>query len=208
MGCGAIGQPLCDRCKNNILKHHENFCPVCKAKTPSGYCEKCEILPPIFELSPRSGLIEKLIHSYKYDSTRALARPLAEMLHEILPPLPKNTVIIPLPTSTKHIRERGFDHTLAIAKNLAALRHFSVATPLIRAKNTVQVGADKESRLTQADTAYTVQNGFKANPDTTYLLLDDVWTTGASMKSAIKKFLDSGVQKNQFIITLLAAAPD
>ena len=88
---------------------------------------------------------------------------------------------------------RGFDHILLLAKKLAKLRGYNVVPLLSRDKNFVQVGADKETRKLQAAEAYIVTGAVE--PDTTYLLIDDVWTTGASMKAALKKLQGAGAFK-------------
>ena len=203
-GCGRIGKPLCDCCKKNIIISHKNYCPNCKTKTPTGKCKKCKALPPIFVVNERSTLIGTLIHDYKYDSVRALASPLAEILDQILPEIEENVSVIPLPTISKHIRSRAFDHTLLIAKRLAKFRgkNYKVERILARSKNTVQVGTDEKTRQIQATTAYQINQKIKLNPGTTYILLDDVWTTGASMKAAFKKLREAGALK--IIIAILA----
>ena len=97
-----------------------------------------------------------IIRDFKYQSVHALARPLAELLDDILPSDIKNAVIVPLPTATHHIRARGLDHTLLIARHLAHLRHCQVSPLLSRMKNTVQVGADINTRKSQAASAYSL----------------------------------------------------
>ena len=148
--------------------------------------------------------MNNLIHDFKYNSVRALAKPLAEILHQTLPPIESPVSIIPLPTISHHVRHRGLDHTRLIAKYLAKFRRYKVEKILIRAQNTVQVGSDRQTRLAQAKSAYAIAPHTKINPQTTYILLDDVWTTGASMKAAVKKLRQSGAQK--IIIALLAVS--
>ena len=185
-GCGLTGEVLCERCKNNIIRNRKDF------KKSNMYV-----------VSRRNGLLDQLIQDYKYHSIRALARPLAELLDQVLPKnLPKDSVIVPLPTATHHIRSRGFDHTYLLAKQLGKIREFKVEKILIRNKNTVQVGADKKARLTQAKEAYSLNPKIKIKKDATYILLDDVWTTGASITTA-KKILQNAGAKN-IKIALLA----
>ena len=191
-GCGRIGNVLCDGCKKYIL---QNASPILPKSLPKNF-------PPIYSIGERSGLLSQLIHEYKYNSTRAIGNSFAELLNAKLPIFKGNIAIVPLPTSTNHIRERGFDHTLYLAKKLAKLRHYKVEPILIRNKNTTQVGTDRKTRLKQADSAFIVSKKAKINLNTTYLLLDDVWTTGASMKSAVKKLRESGAQN--IIVALLA----
>lgn len=202
-GCGRIGEVLCERCKNYIKSTHQNFCPQCKKIKSSSTCKNCPDLPPIYVISNRDSMLGELIHDYKYHSVRALARPLAELLDSALPKdLPKDTRIVPLPTATHHIRSRGFDHTLLLAKKLGKLRDLPVEKLLERNKNTVQVGSDRSTRLTQADSAYKINPKIKIDKNATYLLLDDVWTTGASVTSAVNKLKQKGAKK--IVIALLA----
>ena len=202
-GCGCTGEALCDRCKNNIISNHINFCPNCKRKTPRGKCPKCKNLPPIFAVGNRNALIGKLIHDFKYDSARALSKPLADILNSTLPPI-ENAIIVPLPTISRHVRERGLDHTYLIAKRLAKIRGCKVQKILVRDKNTIQVGSSRKERLSQASSAYVVSQKIKIDPDVTYVLFDDVWTTGASMKAAVKKLQQAGV--SNIIIAILAVS--
>lgn len=203
--CGVLGSPLCDRCKNYILNNRKPFCPNCKTiiSPPHTKCPNCKNLPPIYTVSDRNGLLGNLIHDYKYYSIHALARPLAELLCAVLPAnLPDNSVLVPLPTASHHIRTRGLDHTYLISKHLAKLQQLSLERILIRRKNTVQVGADRSTRLSQASLAYDLNPKAIIDPQKTYILFDDIWTTGASILAA-KKLLERSSAKN-IIIALLA----
>ncbi|MBR2796060.1 ComF family protein [Candidatus Saccharibacteria bacterium] len=204
-GCGCIGEALCNRCKNYIYNQHHNFCPRCKASTPTGICDHCKDLPPIFVATERAGLIDELIHDYKYSSNRSLAMPLADILDNCLPHISSPTIVVPLPTISKHLRARGFDHTKLIAKHLAKKHsNWQVKQLLIRTNSTVQVGSTKKDRVSQASKAYEINPKIKINPKSTYLLIDDVWTTGASMEAAIKKLRQAGV--SQISVGILAVS--
>ena len=202
-GCGQIGHVLCDRCKNYIFANHQPLCPHCKAITKSGQCEQCKDLPPVFIVGERSGLLGNIVHDYKYHSIRSLAKPLAELMHEVLPPTDTPSVIVPLPTIDRHIRSRGFDHTKLIAKRLAKLQGSSCTTQslLIRTRNTTQVGTNRTTRINQAANAYALRPNTTISSSTTYILLDDVWTTGASMRACIEKLQQAGA--SQIIVALL-----
>lgn len=203
-GCGHIGKVLCDRCKNNIILGHNNYCPNCHIIITANKCNRCKSLPLTFVAGNRSELIYQLAYDFKYNSIRSLAEPLAEILNEILPIIDEPVDVVPLPTIDRHIRERGLDHTYLIAKYLCKLRNWQVNRVLSRAKNNVQVGSNRQTRLTQATSNYILASKKKINPSITYILLDDIWTTGASMKSAIKKLQQAGVQK--IIVAILATS--
>ena len=144
--CGKLGDVLCERCKKYLSFEHKNYCPNCKTLNPTGKCQNCKNLPPIFVVGERSSLIGNLIHDYKYNSTRALKKPLAELLDETLPFIDGKVSLVPLPTINRHIRERGLDHTYKITKELAKLRgkNYKVERLLLRSNHAVQVGATEQ----------------------------------------------------------------
>lgn len=208
-GCGKLGTVLCDCCKNNILKSHFNFCPLCKTKKSTPSCPHCPDLPGIFIVGSRQDLIGQLVSDLKFNSVRALAEPLAEILNTILlTELPDNNqklVLVPLPTIKKHVRARGLDHTLLIARHLARLRpDCTVKQLLIRRQNTVQVGADAATRRSQATSAYALNPKLKIDQTAAYVLLDDVWTTGASMLAAAKIAKQAGISLKNLKLAVLA----
>ena len=202
LGCGYMGSILCNRCKKNILTNRSDICPNCKDKTVNTKCKNCTNLPPIYIIGERQDLIGKLVHDYKYHSIHALAKPLSELMGHILPTTDNPTTIVPLPTINKHIRTRGLDHTYLIAKHLAKIKSYKLERLIVRAKDTVQVGANIKTRSRQASEAYIIKKNTSINPSVTYLLFDDVWTTGASMQSAIKKLQQAGAEK--IIVGILA----
>jgi ComF family protein len=189
-GCGALGSVLCECCKNNLVLSRK---PT-KTKTP------------IICIGRRDDVLAKLIHDYKYSSTRAIGPILAELLDKKLPNINGQVIIVPLPTIPRHIRERGLDHTLKIAKKLAKIRgkNYKVKQLLVRKNNTVQVGTDRKTRIIQAKKAYDISPNAKIDKSATYILFDDVWTTGASMTAAKKKLQQAGASK--IIISVLAVS--
>ena len=210
-GCGLIGSALCERCKKYILSTRQNLCPICKQPNPTGTCTNCqqdssiEPLPPTFTIGERSELLGAIIHDYKYHSIRTLALPLAELINEALPPSDNDTCIVPLPTIPRHIRARGLDHTFLVAKYLTKLRpNYHLITLLSRTNNAVQVGASAHTRIVQANSAYQLNPKVTIDPTITYILLDDVWTTGASLRSATKKLKQAGVQNINLAILSLS----
>lgn len=150
----------------------------------------------------RDEIIFDMIEQYKYQSKRAMGDELAELFDGVLPIIDGPVVVVPLPTIKKHIRERGFDHMYKIAKALAKMRGYKVQRLIKRAKNTVQVGADREVRILQAASAFELHG--TVDRDVTYLLIDDVWTTGASMKAVTKKLQQAGASK--IILGVLAVS--
>lgn len=112
----------------------------------------------------------------------------------------RKIILVPLPTIRKHIRERGFDHTLRLCFELEQvlqkkLKGSGISVEyqslLWRKNKTVQVGKEKKERVKQAEKAYEICEGVKLDRNTLYILVDDVTTTGASLAAA-KKILQAG----------------
>lgn len=111
----------------------------------------------------------------------------------------RKIILVPLPTIRKHIRERGFDHTLRLCfelenflqKRLEKLgMKVEYEDLLVRKNKTVQVDKEKKERMKQAEKAYGIRDGVKIESKTLYILVDDVTTTGASLAAA-KKILQA-----------------
>jgi len=136
--------------------------------------------------------LKTLLDDYKFNRAYALHRALAELLHTRLPRLPEDTVVVPLPTVARHKRIRGYDHIGLIAKTLASKRGLANQAVLGRRTNSVQLGANSQQRRRQADQAYCC-NG-KLDPAVPYLLVDDIVTTGATMRAAARCLKAAGAK--------------
>lgn len=203
-GCGRLGSVLCECCKKNLFLANGVICPLCKrevARNPKSdkviNCVDCKLLlEAVFVGGWREGVLARLIKDYKYRSVRAAGEVLAEILDEAIGEAmeleAKRVVIVPLPTIGRHIRERGLDHTWDLAKRLAKRRGWKCQRVLGRKADTVQVGATRKQREEQAARSYEVVA--KISPDATYLLLDDIWTTGASILAATEVLRSAGAQ--------------
>ncbi len=207
-GCGATGAVLCECCKIYNKEQQKAICPLCRMVVAEScescgklvHCPNCETkMLGLFAVGWRKGVLKKLVSEFKYESVRSVGEVLAEMLDETIPNLAKilpegaEVVVVPLPTIGRHVRQRGLDHTLILARKLAKRRGWKCERVLERAVDTVQVGAKAKERREQAEKAYEVVRSVEAGK--WYLLLDDVWTTGASMKAAERVLREAGAEK-------------
>ena len=192
-GCGKIGALLCDNCKYDITSEPFSLCIACSNQLAgaSGICASCSVdYDRAWCVGPRHESLEKLIDAYKFTNVRGGYRPLAQLLDTTLPTLPKKVAIVPVPTVSAHIRQRGYDHTLLIAKYLAKKRGLTLFTGLQRATNTKQRDSGRRQRTEQAKRAFRCED--VPDKNAIYLLVDDVVTTGATMKYAAKTLRDAG----------------
>jgi ComF family protein len=121
---------------------------------------------------------------------RRASAALGDLLLEKIDQLPSGTIVVPIPTVSAHIRQRGYDHSKLIAKYIARKRGLKYNQALERVTATKQRGASKAVREKQARKAFAVRGSI--TPDVPYLLIDDVVTTGATMRYAAQALLDGG----------------
>lgn len=180
---------VCGRCKKYIISNTIGEISDAAEVSASG-------LLGLFVVGEREGAVARMVKDYKFKSVRRLANELAEVLSAAIPEekFSGEVVVVPLPTISRHIRERGFDHTAVLAKKLAKLRGWKYSSLLLRENRTVQVGSDAEMRKKQAEGAYKILKN-SVSKDKTYLLVDDVWTTGASMGAAARRIREVGAEK-------------
>ena len=189
------GTLLCDNCKYDIISEPFAACVACGSGIGgmSGICARCTVpYQRAWCVADRRDQLQRLIGNYKFTNARASYMPLAGLLDARLPQLPTETVIVPVPTVSSHIRERGYDHMLLIARRFGRLRKLPVSTRLQRVTSTKQRAAGRRQRTEQAKVAFICRD--QLDPTLTYLLIDDVITTGATVKYAAQALLNAGAQ--------------
>lgn len=194
-GCSELGTLLCDNCKYDIISEPFNACVACGEKVAglSGLCESCRLpYERAWCVADRRDHLQQLINDFKFTNTRAAYRPLAALLHDSMPELPSSTIIIPIPTVNSHIRQRGYDHMTLVAKEFARQRKLPTKQLLERVTYTTQRGSTARQRTAQAKVAFRCP--VELAPTAIYLLVDDVITSGATVKYAAKTLKNAGAQ--------------
>ena len=187
LGCGREGQYICKNCA--IFLSEVNM----------------------FEVGPQSriisaweyeGVVEKAILKIKYDSCHDIINELVKIaLEKIELDLPANTYITYVPMYKKRERRRGFNQAELIANKLGEIINRPVAKLLEKIKdNRSQIGLNPSERIKN------IKNVFAAVPmnevgPRSVLLVDDVYTTGATMSECIKVLRKVGI-KNVYGFTL------
>ena len=193
--CQRGGGIFCDRCKKYI-----------SIINPGYVMNDMYGFEKLLVAGLKEGWFERLVRDFKYRGRRDYGEFLADKLGEVIFGEVKRIeirkiVLVPLPTIRKHIRERGFDHTLRLCfelenflqKRLEKLgMKVEYEDLLVRKNKTVQVGKEKKERVKQAEKAYGIREGIKIENKTLYILVDDVTTTGASLAAA-KKILQANL---------------
>lgn len=203
-GCSKTGSVLCQYCKYDIISEGFDGCLLCNRKNSSGaLCDHCySTAQRGWHVGGRTDVLRKLIDDYKFENVRAAYKVLVDLLDEKIDILPPTTVVVPVPTIARHIRERGYDHAALIAKEHARRRKLTYKAIIQRRDNSTQREASRGQRLAQAQKAFQVGSSPSARP---YLIIDDIVTTGATLTYAAKALRDAGA--TQIWIAAIARQP-
>jgi len=117
------------------------------------------------------------------DQLAALAPLLARELGSLTDPL------VPLPTSPRRRRARGFDQAVELAQRAASANGLTVCD-LLEKRGVAQHGRSRSGRL-YGRGRFRVRRGIVLPPRVT--LIDDVCTTGATLTDAADALFDAGV---------------
>lgn len=198
--CGEVDQLLCNKCERE-LGTATQICPVCNEESLMGWTHKqCKSqnsldgLISLFEYG--DPCVRKVIDNIKYDFNSELIPRLFEKI-KIEAGIDFN-FLVPVPLHFHRNNWRGFNQADLIAKALESqMDGVKNIDLLIRSKNTVQ----QVKMVSRSDRQQNVVEAFVLNSETDnadlvgkkVLLVDDVFTTGASMNECCKALKKAGV---------------
>ncbi len=192
LGCGKIGNYFCAGCRREIhhIPHNEAICPVCERAAIDGATHpKCRTryspdgLTSFFRYD---GVIRTAVKALKY----RFVSDIADEFVSFIPSLSFDTIVsrqvmgflVPIPLHSSRHLERGFNQAEVLGKLISGRLYIPMRTDMLRrTKRTVpQVAMKKrEARLKNMEAVFSV--GIK---NAQVVLFDDVFTTGATMRSA------------------------
>ncbi len=195
-GCGDLGSILCDCCKNDILE--EVYLRCVKCANPTRFDNLCPAHPLPYQrlwcATERSGPLAVVVDAYKFQRARSTSEVLADMIDKRLPFFEEKVILVPVPTAPKNIRIRGYDHMLLIGRILAKRRGWQLARALSRKSNITQHFAKTAAeRKRQAADFFELKG--QIDKSATYLIIDDIFTTGSTVEAAAKCLNEAGARQ-------------
>lgn len=206
---------VCDNCLATIKLNNTLFCPVCRARLAENkricHYDSSYLLAAAGNYD--DPVLQNLIHYFKYKGFKNLAPVLVEILIKYLKSLSLSivnsqrsiVVVIPLPLYKKRERERGFNQAKLLAESVVKQFNLELIEPLKRIKNTKPQSQikDPERRQSNVFNCFTIKNP-EAVKGKNIILVDDVFTSGATMNEAVKVLKQNGAK--QIIALVLAKA--
>ena len=190
--CGKINnKTICSKC--NIQLKQEKMGILTKEKLEENSLEMEKHFEELMYIFKYEGQIRELILDYKFNEKSYMYKTFVNFLlknKKIFENIKKYDKIIPVPISKKRYKERGYNQSLLIAKEISMQISYEtnnniklelVNNCLIKTKNIIeQSKLNKEDRQHNIQGVYTLKNG-SILTNKSILLIDDIYTTGSTV---------------------------
>jgi len=186
----AFPCPLCQRAaKDVVCEYCQQKLESCRLNNPLALWQRDL---PVFVWGKYEGELKRAIATLKYDHKPEigvlLGRWLAKTWQRQNPILPSSKLtIVPIPLHRKKLQTRGFNQALSIAKGFCQeTGHYLEPKALIRVKETeAMFSLNPRQRKQNLQNAFAISKNWQNSPkSTSILLLDDIYTTGTTVKEA------------------------
>ncbi len=202
--------PVCFSCEEEVIfLTRETICEICGRPLASGLCNECKQRKNSFDLLRSAAIYEgkwrDIIHHYKYHGKFYLSAFLSQKLFQVYIKerlLQESDFIIPVPEHFLDRIKRGYHQTYLLAKHLGRKTGKSVITAFLRKPKRIpsQTGLPARQRKSNVRGAYRVKPDKKLK-GSKVLLVDDVFTTGATINECAKQLKKNGAVK-VYVLTL------
>lgn len=194
---GVLAPPFCWACGGAALAH-EPLCPRCRRELrwrgADAYpLEGVEVWAPVTYEGPARALVRGL----KFRGAKGLAEPLAAQIVANAPPrlLEAPAALVPVPLHPARARRRGYNQAALLARAVAARTELEVADCLLRGgrAGARQMGRGRAQRLLGIEGSVRARPGLR--PPRDVVLVDDVATTGATLRACAVALREAGAAR-------------
>lgn len=196
--CGMSDYNICPDCRwAKFDYYHKQECHVCREAIEGefvhNYCLPSSYLGGLVVSVIYSPKVKSVLEEYKYKLYHCFATDIAEFLKDsLLISGIKYDCITAVPLYREKEWKRGFNHAELLAKLINRDKYKGL---LIRKKNTqAQARLGRKDRLTNVVGAFEICAGSKELPEVV-LIVDDVFSTGATMEECAKVLKENGVKE-------------
>lgn len=193
-GIAGLGRrALCPACAGDLPRLDAERCPVCALPSPCGQtCGACLRTPPHFDATQAlyryDFPLDRLLQHYKYGQRLLVA----SLFNMASPPAAQADAVIAVPSTPTHMRQRGFNPALELARPLA----HALKLPLLPDTVTRPHDGPAQASLPWKDRQKNIRNAFACHADLSgmrIIVVDDVMTTGATLNEMARMLKRHGV---------------
>jgi ComF family protein len=187
----VLAPPSCAAC--DAPSAQQPFCPACGPPVSSSSALHVDGLP-LLVLGAYAPPLSTAIVRLKYQNRPELSLPLARLLATRLDDaqLPRFAPLVPVPLHARRLATRGYNQAALLAQELARLSQRKCQPRLLqRVRETErQVGKSRTERRENPDGAFEL----RAPAPPTVVLVDDVVTTGSTVRACVQALARGGAQ--------------
>lgn len=194
---------FCEKCAGRLLKAEAPYCERCgrPKEMPDKICKECKDKDMSFVKNRSTFIYDEnmrdIIHRFKYGNHPGYGKHLGGIMAANFDRhFQKFDLIIPVPLSKQRHRERGFNQSEILAREIALKKGIALcAANLKRIRDTAA-----QSGLTAKQRSENLAGAFKAsNPSEidqkTILLVDDIFTTGSTINYCAMELMAAGAHE-------------
>lgn len=189
---------ICESCKKDLKRYGRGFFRAAELPYIDG----------LFAAFNYIDGIETAIHAFKFKNQPRLSETIGGLLSEELSKygvLPGFDYIVPVPMHPRKKRQRGYNQSELIAKQLGEFLNMEVRTDILKKTRYTR----PQSKLKRNDRLHNLEGAFSVSPDVfvegkRILLVDDVLTTGTTINTCAKILKDKGVNMIYGIVIAIA----
>jgi ComF family protein len=207
-----LGRPgekiLCQDCLSRLAPRRGPVCLCCgrffEGAGEDHFCAKClEQVPPYTvhrSCGRYGGVLKDIILLFKYGRVSVLSRALARFAEECLGADQRlwqgADFLVPVPLHRKRRRNRGFNQSALLARDLGRIRRMKVLDGcLVKTKNVPpQTSLEGGGREANVRGAYGIKRRSRIEGKT-LVLVDDVFTTGATLGECCRELVRAGARE-------------
>ena len=201
---GPEERSFCPACFSGIRFIAPPLCPCCGIPMAGAGgdhpCGDCLVSRPPYRVARAvaryESVLHDVVHVFKYKGKTTIGEILGKMMADHAYSgftIADYSLIVPVPLHPKRLRERGFNQALILAREIS--KRFSLPLEFLaleRHKLTEpQVNLSKEQRLENVRGAFAVRKN-KRIEGQRVILVDDVYTTGSTIKECAGTLMRSG----------------
>lgn len=199
-GCERGGELLCDRCRAELETYQRAYvCPRCGAPYGELVCTECAEsdfdFDQVIALGLLEGALSRAIVLYKDGNERRLGAVLAHQLAQRVASeiCDKPEVIVAIPITRKAFSRRGYDQGEELAREMSRCLNIPLAAVLRRKQAVDLRGLAKDQRRQAVESSFEITCADEISGKH-ILLVDDVFTTGATVQSATQRLKEAGAK--------------